>query len=97
MDWVITERKSFCHWREWNVSTRFYSDMKKIGLLSSVLALGVSPLSAEVKLSEKLTRIAGHLGEGGVHFSVTDAQEDLRDLAQLGDTIMKNVPDLDLP
>ena len=71
--------------------------MKKIGLLSSVLALGVSPLSAEVKLSEKLTRIAGHLGEGGVHFSVTDAQEDLRDLAQLGDTIMKNVPDLDLP
>ncbi|YCM43948.1 hypothetical protein V2O64_21800 [Verrucomicrobiaceae bacterium 227] len=71
--------------------------MKRMGLLSSVMVLGVSSLSAEVKLSEKLTRIAGHLGEGGVHFSVTDAQEDLKDLAQLGDVVIENLPDLDLP
>lgn len=62
-----------------------------------MLALGLFPLNAQVKLSEKLTRIAGHLGEGGVHFSVTDGQDDLRDLAQLGDVVIANLPDLNLP
>ena len=71
--------------------------MKRITLLGSVLALGLSPLNAQVKLSEKLTRIAGHLGEGGVHFSVTDGQDDFRDLAQFGDLVIANLPEIDLP
>ena len=76
---------------------RLSFDMKRIALLSSVLGLGISPLGAEVKLSEKLTRIAAHLGDGGVHFSVTDAQEDLKDLAQLGDALIKYIPDTEIP
>lgn len=66
-------------------------------MLSCALVMGVSPLGAEVKLSEKLTKIADHLGEGGVHFSVTDAQEDLRDLARIGDKVISQIPDAGIP
>lgn len=71
--------------------------MKRIGMLSCAIAAAVSPVSAEVKLSEKLTKIASHLGEGGVHFSVTDAENDFRDMARFGDKIVANLPDAGLP
>ena len=72
--------------------------MKK-RLLSCCLlaAISISPVSAEVKLSEKLTKIAGHLGEGGAHFSVTDSGDDLKDLAVFLDQVIGALPDTDLP
>lgn len=71
--------------------------MKRFLSLFAILALAGSPVSAEVKLSEKLTRIASHLGEGGVHFSVTDSQDDLKNLAGLIDEFFKVIPDADIP
>jgi len=45
--------------------------------------LPILPAVAEGKLSERLTRIAGHLGEGVAHFSVTDSKDDLQNLGEL--------------
>lgn len=71
----------------------------KRSFLPQLLAAAVSllPLSAEVPLSEKLTKIAGHLGEGGAHFSVTDSEDDLKNLAVFLDRILGAVPETDLP
>ncbi|MEN8678897.1 MAG: hypothetical protein ABF391_02500, partial [Akkermansiaceae bacterium] len=62
--------------------------MKRFLSLCAAAILPALPASADVKLSERLTRIAGHLGEGGVHFSVTDSQDDLKDLAGLLDKFL---------
>jgi hypothetical protein len=62
------------------------TDCKVIKLL---ISLGIAalfpilPAVAGVKLSERLTRIAGHLGEGGAHVSVTDSKDDLQNLGEL--------------
>ena len=61
------------------------------------MVLGVSPVVGEVTLSEKLTRIASRVGDGGVHFSVTDSTDDLRRLGQFLDKVLKEVPDAEIP
>lgn len=71
--------------------------MKRFLSLCAAAILPALPASADVKLSERLTRIAGHLGEGGVHFSVTDSQDDLKDLAGLLDKFLSLVPKDELP
>ena len=40
------------------------------------------------KLSERLAKIAGHLGEGGVHFSVTDQEGDLEAVVDFLDELL---------
>lgn len=72
-------------------------DMKKFILLCVAALLPVLPAAAEVKLSGTLTRIAGHLGDGGVHFSVTDLKDDLKNLGQLIDKVIEAVPEADIP
>lgn len=68
-------------------------------IATSCFALFVSclPLSAEVKLSDRLAKIAVHLGEGGAHFSVTDSEDDLKDLAVILDQVFAVIPELALP
>lgn len=62
-----------------------------------MLWVAASPVGAEVRLSERLTRIAGHLGDGGAHFSVTDSKDDLKDLSGLIDQVIGALPDGQLP
>lgn len=71
--------------------------MKKILPVLSAFSLVCAPVQAEVKLSDKLNRIARHLGEGGVHFSVTDSEGDLESLAGLLDEVIAVIPDADVP
>jgi hypothetical protein len=52
-------------------------------------------LSAQVTLSERLTIISKQLGDGGVHFSVTDAEHDIESLATAMDSLMGSIaPDM---
>jgi len=69
---------------------------KFISLCAAAILPAISA-SADVKLSERLTRIAGHVGGGEVHLSVTDSQDDLKDLASLLDKILSLVPKGELP
>lgn len=71
--------------------------MKKLIPLCAAAILPILPASADIKLSERLTKIAGHLGEGGVHFSVTDSQSDLKDMAGLLDKVFALVPEDEIP
>jgi hypothetical protein len=71
--------------------TKVPSILLTAGLLAGPMA------SAEVKLSEKLNRIAAHLGDGGVHFAVTDSQDDLKNLGEVIDEVIKVIPDADVP
>lgn len=66
---------------------------KALMALGCGAALMGSTVLAEVTLSERLTKIAKHLGDGGVHFLVTDSEDDLRDLAGLLDRFLEAVPE----
>lgn len=71
--------------------------MKKLTSLGMAALLPILPAAAEVKLSERLTRIAGHLGEGGAHFSVTDSTDDLRNFGELIDQALGALPEGEVP
>lgn len=71
--------------------------MKKIPAFCAAVLLPILPVAGEVKLSERLTRIAAHLGDGGVHFSVTDSKDDLKNLGEFIDNILTAVPDVEIP
>ena len=57
----------------------------------------MAPAQAEVKLSENLMKIAEHLGDGGVHFSVTDTKGDLQQMGQFVDLVLAIVPAGEIP
>jgi len=71
--------------------------MKFLSLLCLSGILSLFSAQAEIKLSKRLTEIAGHLGDGGVHFSLTDSKGDLQQLGLVLDQILTAVPDVDLP
>ena len=71
--------------------------MKKRISLGAAALLSVLPASVDVKLSGRLMKIADHLGEGGVHFSVTASQENLKNLAGLLDKVFVLIPVEEIP
>lgn len=71
--------------------------MKKFIPLCMAAVLPILPAAAEVKLSERLARIAGHLGDGGVHFSVTDSKDDLKNIGEFIDKVIEAVPEAEVP
>ena len=71
--------------------------MNKLPLLCATALLPILPATAEITLSERLTKIAGNLGDGGVHFSVTDSKGDLQKVATVLDEVLKVIPEADLP
>lgn len=62
-----------------------------------LLPLSLFPVFGEVKFSEKLENIAGYLGEGGAHYSVTDTTDDLKVLAEVIDRFITMIPDSEIP
>ena len=67
--------------------------------LGLILAAGLAmvPAQAQVKFSERLTKIAENLGDGGVHFSVTDTKGDLQQMGEFVDQVLEMVPEGELP
>jgi len=71
--------------------------MKSYLCLISAAVLSFSPASAETKFSERLSRVASHLGDAGAHFSVTDSKGDLQGLARFIDKLISSIPNEDVP
>jgi len=67
--------------------------LKKLMLV--VASAGLA--SGQVKLSDRLAKIGSHLGEGGVHYSVTDGEGDMEAMAIFLDEMIRSLPDADIP
>ena len=82
---------------KWMIAHAIVITMKKYLGLTMAAGLAMAPAHAEVKFSERLTRIAEHLGDGGVHFSVTDTKGDLQDVGKLIDRVIGIIPAGEIP